>query len=95
MTVRLATGVAAFALAVVATVPSSGLALAATVSNVGDASVVLVIVEDGNKVEVSVDAGTSEIICSAGCFVTLPNGDRIGLAGDETLEVQDGEFVIK
>jgi hypothetical protein len=54
-----------------------------------------VVVEDGNKMEVPVDAGASETICPAGCFLTLPNGDRIGLAGGETVEIVDGIATVK
>ncbi|KPF47107.1 hypothetical protein ACSV9I_01710 [Rhizobium sp. G187] len=68
---------------------------AATINNGGASAVVIVVVEDGSKVELALDAGASETICPAGCFVTLPNGDRIGLAGDETIELGDGGAVIK
>ncbi|WP_147178230.1 hypothetical protein [Ciceribacter naphthalenivorans] len=70
-------------------------AFAASVSNVGTGAVVLVIVENGNRTEVAIDAGASETICPSGCFVTLPNGDRIGLEGGETIEIQDGAATIK
>ncbi|WP_454286634.1 hypothetical protein [Rhizobium arsenicireducens] len=70
-------------------------AWAASVNNAGSEAVVLVIVEDGDRTEVTVDAGASETICPSGCFVTLPNGDRIGLAGGETLEIKDGSATIK
>ncbi|MHA7968746.1 hypothetical protein [Rhizobium terricola] len=70
-------------------------ALAASVSNGGSSAVVLVVVEDGNRMEVALDAGASETICPSGCFVTLPNGDRIGLEGGETVEIKDGVATIK
>jgi hypothetical protein len=35
------------------------------------------------------------VICASGCFLTLPNGDRIGLAGGETVEIKDGVATIK
>lgn len=72
-----------------------GPAFAASVVNIGSSSVVIVVVEDGNKVEISLDAGGSDVICSSGCFLTLPNGDRIGLAGGETVEIKDGVATIK
>ncbi|MBC7314599.1 MAG: hypothetical protein H5U11_19060, partial [Rhizobium sp.] len=45
-------------------------ALAASVTNSGTASIVLQVVEDGNRSEVAIDAGASETICPSGCFVT-------------------------
>ncbi len=73
---------------------SSG-AVAATVTNAGSGAVVLVVVENGNRMEVSIDAGASEQICPSGCFVTLPNGDRVGLEGGETIEIKDGSATIR
>ncbi len=73
----------------------AGSGLAASIHNAGSSAVVLVVVEDGNKTEVALDAGGSDVICSSGCFLTLPNGDRIGLAGGETVEIKDGVATIK
>jgi hypothetical protein len=83
------------ALIVIVSLGATGLASAASVHNAGPSSIVLVVVEDGNKMEVPVDAGASETICPAGCFLTLPNGDRIGLAGGETVEIVDGIATVK
>jgi len=57
--------------------------------------VVLTVTEGGNRVEVVVDAGASERFCPSGCFMTTPDGDRIGLSGDETIEIVKGSAVIK
>lgn len=70
-------------------------ASAATVSNTGGAAETLVVVEGGSRMEVAVDPGQSQTICPAGCFVTLPNGDRVGLEGGETLELKDGVATIR
>jgi hypothetical protein len=92
MTIRLMkTG----AFAVIVSLCAAGMAHAASVHNAGPSSVVLVVVEDGNKMEVPIDAGGSETICPAGCFLTLPNGDRIGLAGGETIEIVDGIATVR
>jgi len=72
-----------------------GPALAASVHNIGSSPVTLVVVEDGNRTELALDAGGSDTICTAGCFLTLPNGDRIGLAGGESVEIKDGVATIK
>lgn len=74
---------------------ATGAAFAASVSNTGSSPVVLTIVEDGNRSEVAIDAGASETICPSGCFLTLPNGDRIGLEGGETVEIKDGSATVK
>ncbi|QLF71433.1 hypothetical protein FE840_015130 [Peteryoungia desertarenae] len=66
----------------------------ASVTNSGASAIVLVIVEDGNRTEVSLDAGSSESICPTGCFVTLPNGDRLGLQGGESVDIKDGIAII-
>jgi len=68
---------------------------AASIHNVGPSAVVLVVVEDGNRTELALDAGGSDVICTSGCFLTLPNGDRIGLAGGESVEIKDGTATIK
>lgn len=73
----------------------TGGAFAASVSNTGSSPVVLTVVEDGNRTEVAIDAGASETICPSGCFLTLPNGDRIGLEGGETVEIKDGAATVK
>jgi phage gp45-like len=73
----------------------AGSSLAASVLNSGSSAVVLVVVEDGTKTEIALDAGGSDVICASGCFLTLPNGDRIGLSGGETVEIKDGVATIK
>lgn len=74
---------------------AAGSASAASVHNAGPSAIVLVVVEDGSKMELPLDAGGSETICPAGCFLTLPNGDRIGLAGGESVEITDGVATVK
>jgi hypothetical protein len=69
--------------------------LAATVTNKDADTQILVIVEDGSRVEVALEPGSTETICSAGCFVTLPNGDRIALNGGEEVEIEGGAASVK
>ncbi|MGR9157125.1 hypothetical protein [Rhizobium leguminosarum] len=64
-------------------------------SNTDPAAVVLVITESGQRVEVVVDAGASESLCPSGCFMTTPDGDRIGLDGGETIDIVKGSAVVK
>jgi hypothetical protein len=82
-------------IALVAVFGLSETALAATVTNTGAAAVVLVVVEGGNRADVAIEAGQSQTICPSGCFLTLPNGDRIGLEGGETIEIKDGSATIR
>lgn len=70
-------------------------AAAASVTNKDADTQVLVIVEDGSRMEVALEPGTTETICPSGCFVTLPNGDRIALNGGESVEIEGGEASIK
>ena len=70
-------------------------AVAASVTNKDADTQVLVIVEDGSRVEVALEPGTTETICPSGCFVTLPNGDRIALNGGESVEIVGGSASVK
>ena len=82
-------------IAVLATMILSGSALSATIVNKDAGSIVLVVTENGSRMEVAIDAGASETVCPAGCFVTLPNGDRVALEGGETVEISQGGAAIK
>lgn len=73
----------------------AGVSHAASVTNTGDAPIVLTVVEGGSRVEVALEPGATEAICPGGCFVTLPNGDRLPLNGGETVEISNGSAVVK
>ncbi|PWV99024.1 hypothetical protein DFR52_104315 [Hoeflea marina] len=70
-------------------------ALSATVINKDAQAQVLVVTEDGNTVNVAVDAGGQIEFCPNGCFVTMPSGDRETLSGSETIEIVNGSAVIR
>ncbi|EYR77823.1 hypothetical protein SHLA_34c000350 [Shinella sp. DD12] len=70
-------------------------AMAASVTNKDGDTQVLVIVEGGSRMEVALEPGATETICPTGCFVTLPNGDRIALNGGENVEIQGGSASVK
>lgn len=72
-----------------------GAASAATVVNNDAQSHVLIVTEGSGKVELVVDAGARVQFCPAGCFVTMPSGDRETLSGQETIEILNGAAVIK
>lgn len=81
--------------AVLISLAAVGAAHAATVTNAGDTAIVLIVVENGNRMEVPLEPGATEDICSAGCFVTLPNGDRLPLTGGEAVDISNGTAVVK
>ena len=74
---------------------TAGLASAATVTNKDGAAVMIVITEGGQQTEVGVGPGQSVTVCGAGCFVTMPNGDRETLSGGETVEISGGKATVK
>lgn len=74
---------------------TAGSAHAATVVNKDAQTQVLIVTEGGSKMEIAVEAGARAEICPAGCFVTMPNGDRETLSGSETIEIINGSAVIK
>ena len=70
-------------------------AFAASVTNKDDVARTLVITEDGNQSELVLDPGETQPICSGGCFITMPNGDREALSGTETIEISGGRAEYK
>ncbi len=85
------TFVSAFVLTVITAFP----AWSATVTNKDGEPAVLVVVEGESRMEVAISAGGTESICPSGCFITTPSGDRLGLQGDETIEIVNGSAVVK
>lgn len=81
--------------AIAAVLSSSGAALAASIMNADASAAVITIVEDGSRSEVVIEPGASETVCPKGCFLTLPNGDRIGLSGSENVEIHKGGALVK
>lgn len=77
-------------LALLALFTSLHAAGAATLTNSGDSVVVVQVADTSGRYDVSLDPGASEDVCPSGCFVTLPNGDRIGLGGQEKVDIHDG-----
>lgn len=70
-------------------------AFAASITNKDGDPMVVTIVENGKRTELALGAGATESVCPSGCFVTLPNGDRVALNGDETVEISGGSAVVK
>jgi len=70
-------------------------ASAASVTNQDQQSQILIVTEGSDKIEMVVDAGATVSFCPAGCFVTMPSGDRETLSGSETITIINGSAVIK
>ncbi len=84
--------VAAAILALSASVSAAG---AATIINTDGQAYSLQITEGGEQKEVGIQPGETISECPAGCFVTMPNGDRETLSGSETVEIVGGKASIK
>ena len=78
------------ALALLAGISGMDAAAAATLKNTGSKAVVVQVADSSGRMNVSIEPGASEDVCPSGCFVTLPNGDRLGLGGSETVDIHDG-----
>lgn len=84
-----------FLIASVALMTGAFAAEAAQVTNKDPKPVVIVVVDGGNRMDVAIDPGATETICPTGCFMTAPDGDRIGLTGGEKIEIRGGGAVVK
>lgn len=81
--------------AMIAFLAAAGAANSATLVNKGDAPVTVIVTEDGQKNEVTAGPAETVQFCVAGCFITLPNGDRQALGGTETVEISGADVLIK
>ncbi len=70
-------------------------ATAAILTNTDGVERSVVITEGGSQTELALDPGESQTVCAAGCFMTMPNGDREALTGSETIEIKDGRAEYK
>lgn len=85
------TTIAILLLLALPTVPAQ----AASITNSDASAYTLVVTEGSQQTEVGIAPGQSIDICSSGCFVTMPNGDREALTGTETVEISGGKATIK
>jgi hypothetical protein len=84
-----------FWLAAAALVAMSGTGMAASVTNRDAQAHTIVVTEGGSKSEIAVGAGETVEFCQTGCFVTMPNGDRLPLGGSEVIEISGGAGTIQ
>ena len=84
-----------FSVVVAALLAMSGAAHAASVINKDADPVTLIVTEGADKAELTVGPGEAQEFCASGCFVTMPNGDRVALTGTETVEISGGAGTVK
>lgn len=68
---------------------------AATLTNKDTESYTVIVTEDGVKNELAIVGGETLTFCNSGCFLTLPSGNKAALAGSESVEIINGEAVVK
>ena len=68
---------------------------AATLTNRGDAAIVVIVTEDGQRSEIQVQAAQTLQFCLSGCFATFPNGERHALTGTETVEADASSVLVR
>jgi hypothetical protein len=73
----------------------AGAANAASIVNLDTEVRVLVVTEGTRQEELAIGPSQTVQFCPSGCFVTLPNGDRTALSGNEVIEIQGGQARIK
>lgn len=79
-----------FILAGLAFLGASGAVLAASAVNKDSEPRTLIVTEGGSRSELTLAPGETVEFCSSGCFVTMPNGDRVALTGNEDVEISGG-----
>lgn len=70
-------------------------ASAANITNKDSESRVLIVTEGSATVELVIEAGATVSFCPAGCFVTMPSGDREALSGNESINIVNNQAVIQ
>lgn len=79
-----------FLLCTAMVVVTSANGLAASIKNIDAKTQTIIIAEGDNRRDVVLKTDQQISVCSKGCFITMPNGDRVALGGDETVEISNG-----
>ncbi|QDZ03485.1 hypothetical protein FQ775_22755 [Nitratireductor mangrovi] len=79
----------------IAVVAASAPAFAASIVNRDSEPRTIIVTEGGSQSELALGAGETVQFCPSGCFVTMPNGDREALTGNETIEISGGRGRIR
>lgn len=81
--------------AVLALLAASSPVLAASALNNDSEVRVLVVTEGSKQEELAIAPGQTVQFCFSSCFVTMPDGDRFALSGNEVIEISGGRARIK
>ena len=73
---------------------SVGFTQAASLENKDSNTQTVTVTEDGVRNELAVASGEVINFCGSGCFITMPNGDRAALSGNEAVQIVDGAAII-
>lgn len=71
-----------------------GFSHAASLENKDGSTQTVTVTEDGVRNELAVASGEVINFCGGGCFITMPNGDRAALSGNESVQIVDGAAII-
>lgn len=82
-------------LALVGAILTASTAFAASVVNRDEETHTITVTENGDQSRISIAKDETVQFCEAGCFVTMPNGDREVLTGSETIEIEQGRGRIR
>jgi len=69
--------------------------LAASALNSDTEVRILVVTEGSKQEELAIAPGQTVQFCFSSCFVTMPDGDRFALSGNEIIEISGGRARIK
>ncbi len=73
---------------------SMSFAHAASLENKDASTHTVTVTEEGVRNELAVASGEIINFCGSGCFITMPNGDRAALSGNESVQIVDGAAII-
>jgi hypothetical protein len=81
--------------AVLVFLAASSPVLAASALNSDSEVRILVVTEGSKQEELAIAPGQTVQFCFSSCFVTMPDGDRFALSGNEIIEISGGRARIK
>lgn len=81
--------------AVLVFLAASSPVLAASALNNDSEVRILVVTEGSKQEELAIAPGQTVQFCFSSCYVTMPDGDRFALSGNEVIEISGGRARIK
>ena len=70
-------------------------ARAVQITNLDAEAQTVTVTENGTRTNHQMEQGETITICESGCFVLFPSGTILPFAGDENVNIEQGEVVIK